>query len=119
MVAGSEIDVVLQDFSDRFNGSSELPRMTAGWDRTICLEPGDQSWVRGLRVQGGHIRVLAADEIPDSAEIRLVGPARVLLEIFRGGLSPTEPYLDGDLIVHSSEEDMMKLDIFTLMVWGE
>lgn len=119
MIADSDMDGVLTDFSARFNASPELPRMTAGWDRTIRIEPRDEHWVRALRVEGGQITVLPEAQVPEAAEIRLVGPAQVLADIFRGVLSPTEPYLDGDLIVHSTEEDMMKLDIFTLMVWGQ
>ena len=107
---------VLQQFAEQFNRSPELPKMTQGWDRTIIVRARDAGWAAGLRVEGGRVRVLSA-EAP--GEIALEGPSDTLAAIFRGELSPTEPYLDGSLIVRSSEADMMKLDVFTLMVWGE
>lgn len=119
MTSGAVIDEVLSAFADRFNATAELPRMTAGWDRTILVRAREAGWTRALRVEGGRLRVLDSQETPQSADIVLEGPSDTLAAIFRGHLSPTEPYLDGSLVVRSSEADMMKLDVFTLMVWGE
>jgi putative sterol carrier protein len=114
-----EMAGVLETFVEQFNHSAELPRMTAGWDRTILIRAQDAAWAHGLRVEEGAIRALPAAALPAEAEIVLEGSADTLASIFRGELSPTEPYLDGTLLVRSSESDMMKLDVFTLMVWGE
>lgn len=111
------MDKILTDFASRFNAKPELAKMTVGWERTISIEPSDAAWRRGLRVENGRVHTL--EQITEKVEIRLLGRSSILADIFSGRLSPTEPYLDGDLVVHSSEEDMMKLDIFTLMVWGE
>lgn len=119
MTPGAEMEQVLRRFVDQFNVSPQLPQMTRGWDRAILLEPVDGAWVQALRVQGGRMALLPADVRPAAAEIVLRAPSDLLAAIFRGETSPTEPYLDGRLVVQSSEEDMMKLDIFTLMVWGE
>lgn len=116
MTSAEQMTAVLQDFTDQFNRSPELPKMTQGWDRTIVIRARDAGWVAALRVEGGRVRVLAG-EAP--AEIALEGPSDTMAAIFRGELSPTEPYMDGTLVVRSTEADMMKLDIFTLMVWGE
>ena len=116
MIGAEEMADVLQRFTDQFNRSPELPKMTQGWERTILIRARDAGWVAALRVEAGRVRVLAG-EAP--AEIVLEGPSDTLAAIFRGDVSPTEPYLDGTLVVRSSEADMMKLDVFTLMVWGE
>jgi hypothetical protein len=112
-----EMSGILQDFAAQFNRSPELPQMTAGWNRTILVRARDAGWTLALRVEGGKVAVLPA--APAAAEIALDGPADTLAAIFRGELSPTEPYLDGSLVVRSTEADMLKLDVFTLMVWGE
>lgn len=116
MIGADEMVAVLQAFTEQFNRSPELPKMTQGWDRTILVRARDAGWVAAMRVEGGKMRLLPG-ETP--AEIALEGPSDILASIFRGDLSPTEPYLDGTLIVRSTEADMMKLDVFTLMVWGE
>jgi hypothetical protein len=108
---------ILDGFVTQFNGSAELPQMTAGWNRTILVQARDAGWTRALRVE--HGAVAAMESPPATAEIVLVGPSDTLASIFRGEISPTEPYMDGTLLVQSTEADMMKLDVFTLMVWGE
>ncbi len=118
MVPGSEMDAVLEAFARRFNASPELPVMTTGWDRTILVRAREAGWTRTLRVQGGHLRTLGSEETPEGADIVLEGASDMLAAIFRGEISPTEPFLDGALMVRSSETDMMKLDVFTIMVWG-
>ncbi len=116
MTPADQMQDVLHQFTEQFNRSPELPKMTKGWDRTIVIRARDADWVSALRVEGGHMALLPG-EAP--GEIVLEGPSDTLAAIFRGELSPTEPYLDGTLIVRSTEADMMKLDVFTLMVWGE
>lgn len=110
---------VLAAFAERFNSTPELPQMTRGWDRTLSLRGRDAGWRLDLRVTGGRLTLLAPGEAPADADIVLEGAGDLLASVFRGEVSPTEPYLDGSLIVRSTEADMMKLDVFTLMVWGE
>ena len=108
---------VLTRFADQFNRMPEMPRMTAGWDRAIAVRAADSGWACGVRVAAGRMEVLP--EAPGAPQIVLEGPGDVLAGIFRGEVSPTEPYLDGTLRVQSTEEDLLKLDVFTLLVWGE
>jgi len=116
MISGAEMAEVLERFATQFNSVPELPRMAAGWNRDLVIRARDAGWAHGLRVEAGRMGLCAPAA---AAQIALEGPADVLAAIFRGELSPTEPYLDGTIAVRSSEEDMMKLDVFTLMVWGE
>ncbi len=117
MTDASEMTGVLHLFVEQFNRSAELPQMTTGWNRTILVRARDAGWVRALRVENGSVRNL--ERAPAQAEIVLEGPSDTLASIFRGEMSPTEPYMDGSLVVRSTEADMLKLDVFTLMVWGE
>jgi hypothetical protein len=120
MTNAAEMIGVLAAFAERFNATPELPQMTRGWDRTILVRARDSGWTLALRVEGGRVRLLPpGDPPPPAAEIALDAASDTLAAIFRGEVSPTEPYLDGTLLVRSSEEDMLKLDVFTLMVWGE
>jgi putative sterol carrier protein len=108
---------VLQRFADQFNRMPEMPRMTAGWDRQIAVRAVDAGWACGVAVASGRMEAL--DAAPAAPQIVLEGESDVLAGIFRGEVSPTEPYLDGTLRVQSTEEDLIKLDVFTLLVWGE
>ncbi len=117
MTGSAEMAEVLARFAEQFNRMPEMPRMTQGWDRWVVVRARDAGWTHALRVEGGRMTVGPGPVA--GADITLDGPADTLASIFRGELSPTEPYLDGSIAVHSTEEDMLKLDVFTLMVWGE
>ncbi|MDI3298742.1 MAG: SCP2 sterol-binding domain-containing protein [Bacillota bacterium] len=119
MVGADEMGRILEAFVDRFNANPQLAQMAAGWERTILIRAKDAGWRLGLEVSGGRVRFLDDGALPASAQIVLESESETLAAIFRGELSPTDPYLDGSLVVRSSEADMMKLDVFTLMVWGE
>jgi|BEDMetMinimDraft_2_1075160.scaffolds.fasta_scaffold04057_3 putative sterol carrier protein len=119
MTSGPAMDRVLAAFARSFNERPELAEMTQGWDRVILLRAHEAGWTRALAVRAGRLSVLDSQETPSSADIVLEAPSDTLAAIFSGELSPTEPYLDGTLLVRGSEADMMKLDVFTIMVWGE
>jgi hypothetical protein len=39
--------------------------------------------------------------------------------VFSGQMTPTEPYNAGDLLVKGHQDDIMRLDILSLLIWGE
>lgn len=119
MVGADEMAGILEEFAGRFNANPQLVQMASGWERNLLIRATDAGWRLGLEVAGGRVRLLGDGATPAAAQIVLEAESETLAAIFRGELSPTDPYLDGSLIVRSSEADMMKLDVFTLMVWGE
>lgn len=117
MSAGTAgLRAALADFAGRVNGDERLRKMIADWDRTIALEASEGGG-EGLVVRAGEVRV--ADAMPDQADIRLRASVSVLEDVFSGALSPTEPYVDGSLAVQGSQEDVLRLDFLSLMIWGD
>jgi putative sterol carrier protein len=106
----------LEVFAAKINGDARLRQMIADWDRVIRVEPSDGPPPETLVVAGGAVAVGPAEA---EAAIVLRAPAEVLASIFRGERSPTEPYLDGTLRVIGSQEDVLRLDFLSLMIWGE
>jgi hypothetical protein len=39
--------------------------------------------------------------------------------MFYGDITPTQPYLNGTLKVLGTEDDIVRLDFISLMIWGE
>lgn len=117
MSAGPALRAALSVFAERINGDPKLRRMVADWERAIALEAtdGDGDGV-GIVVHGGEVLV---GTLPDAPDIRLRAPRRVLEDVFSGRLSPTEPYVEGSLSVEGSQEDVLRLDFLSLMIWGE
>lgn len=106
----------LETFARRINEDQRLRKMVADWERTIALEASDGGG-GGLRVSGGEVAVMT--DLPSAPDILLRSSAKVLEDVFRGALSPTEPYVDGTLTVQGSQEDVLRLDFLSLMIWGE
>jgi putative sterol carrier protein len=89
--------------------------MISDWDRVIRVEPSDGE-PETIVVQGGTVRV---ENVGTEPSIVLRAPRKVLEAIFSGASTPTEPYLDGSLSVFGSQEDVIRLDFLSLMIWGE
>lgn len=115
MSAGPALRAALSAFAERINTDPKLRRMVADWERGIAVEATDGDGV-GILVHGGEVLVGA---LPDTPDIRLSAPQSVLEDVFSGRLSPTEPYVDGSLRVEGSQEDVLRLDFLSLMIWGE
>jgi hypothetical protein len=131
MATEDEMRAILETFAARFAQEPRLSQMTRDWDRTVELQPTDAPWVHRLHLRAGHLAVEAGEGAGGAADaesgagedggaVRIVlrGSAEVLADLFAGRVSPTEPYLSGDLVVQASEADVMRLDVITLMIWG-
>jgi putative sterol carrier protein len=114
-----QIREALEGFARRFAAEPRMKAMTAGWDRTIEIRATDLATTERLRVEGGWLKVLPPDEPPGPAEIVMEARSELLCDLFSGRIGPTEPYLSGELILRASEEDVMRIDVLTLMLWEE
>lgn len=111
----SSLRMHLETFAEKINQDARLRQMIADWDRVIRIEPLDAP-AETVRVEGGRVWV---EETASPPAIVLKAPLQVLTDIFSGVRTPTEPYLDGTLSVQGSQEDVIRLDFLSLMIWGE
>lgn len=93
--------------------------MTQGWDRTIEVRATDLESADRLRVEGGRLALLEPSVPGAPAEIVMEAESDLLADLFHGRIAPTDPYMSGDLILRASEQDVMRIDVITLMIWGE
>ena len=107
-------DTIAQ-FTKACNENERLRQMNHDWDRVIVVRPDDAAEEHLVAYHGGVASVVDTGE-PD---LVVEGSSRVLEDIFSGAITPTEPYMSGDLRVAGSQDDMMRLDIITLLIWGE
>ncbi len=91
--------------------------MNRDWTRTVAVLSEDTGARHWIRSEAGAITVGEGDPSrPPDLEVR--APEGVLVDIFSGAVAPTEPYNAGDLLVRGSQEDLLRLDIITVVVWG-
>lgn len=113
-----ELYAALDHFRAKINENQRLRTMNRDWNRDIAVVAKDlpevQAWIRMRAGEMDWLRQTC--EVP---HIVLTAPADVLIGIFRGERTPTEPYLDGSLTLRGSQEDVLRLDFVSLMIWGE
>ncbi|MCY0885003.1 MAG: sterol carrier protein [Firmicutes bacterium] len=111
------LEAALADFSARCNADARLVTMNRDWNRTVLVAPADGAagpyWIRTREGQ------VSWGQGEPEWDLRIEGPAAVLEAVFSGRMTPTEPYDNGDLLVKGSQEDLLRLDVITLLLWGE
>ncbi len=108
---------VLQEFVERCNANPRLTAMNRDWTRDVAILATDTGEIFWIQSAEGQLSAGAGAKSGADLEIRADGD--VLAAIFSGQMAPTEPYNQGDLLVHGSQDDLLRLDVITLMIWGE
>lgn len=112
----SALGDTLGRFAEACNRNQRLQQMNRDWDRLILVQPDDADEQHWVRYHEGVAAVVATDGEPD---LIVEGASDVLVSIFSGASTPTEPYMSGDLRVRGSQDDVMRLDVIALLIWGE
>ncbi len=112
-----EISKSLRAFVDGYNRNARLKAMNRDWNRTVLVQATDIPSQHTLVLRDGELTLLegAAGE----ADLTVTAGSDLLADLFAGEITPTEPYLDGRLKVLGREEDIIRLDFISLMIWGE
>lgn len=116
MAADGALSDALSEFADQINRDERLRQMIRDWNRWLRCVALDTGSSAGLRVQDAEVHVV---DPPSEEDILLEGAEELLVGMFKGEVSPTEPYLDGRLRVKGSQEDVLRLDFLSLMIWGD
>lgn len=118
MASHEEIYDSLVVFCEGYNKNEKLKAMNRDWDRTVLIRATDLSSVFTLTVKDGDLSMNEGPP-PGQAHLTVVGDSEMLVDLFYGDITPTEPYLKGTLKVLGEEDDVLRLDFISLMIWGE
>ncbi len=117
MASHQEIKESLQAFLENYNRNERLKIMNRDWNRVILIQANDIPSEHTLVLSGGNLSVYeGARENPD---LTVIADSETLADLFYGDITPTEPYLNGTLKVLGTEDDIVRLDFVSLMIWGE
>lgn len=113
-----ELLETLRAFRARVEGSPEVKKLIAKWDRTIEVRvvtfPRRSLYVRtegGAMLEPTGVR-------PGEPEITIVADEDVLAAVFRGEVNPARAHLDGALQAIGPQKDQLVLDSVVLLLWG-
>lgn len=115
MATAQELWESLENFAQLFNDNGPLKQMIKGWDRVALVSPTDLSGQYTVKVEKGYCTVTKSGA--SAYDLEISATAELLTSMFFGEVAPTQPYMDGTLICRGSEDDLMKLDFVTAMIW--
>lgn len=107
----------LSQFVHECNNNARLREMNRDWTRRVQLEPDDTHRTHFLISEEGV--VTAGEGSVENPDMLIQASEEILIAVFSGQMTPTEPYNAGDLLVRGQQDDIMRLDILTLLIWGE
>ena len=108
---------VLQQFIGECNQDERLREMNRDWTRRIQFISEDSDERHYILCEEGFLSADRGELANPDMEIRATED--ILKAVFSGQMTPTEPYNAGDLMVRGHQDDLMRLDIITLLIWGE
>lgn len=119
MASQQKIYKALMDFQRHFNSNWRLREMLCDWSRLVHFRANDKEDAKfTVTVVKGEITEIRTG-LEGKPDIVLTTDSETLLEIFWSHLDPTEGYISGQLLIDSSEEDLLRLDAITELIWAK
>ena len=116
MATSEEIVEALADFQTQCNGNKRLRRMQRDWTRILHYKAVDTSDAFTMTVVAGEITKTEAGG-HGTPDIIIEGDSEDLCDMFWGDINPTQKYLKGEIRVRGSQEDVMRIDAITAVIW--
>lgn len=116
MASVEEVRDSLASFAQSCNENAQLRDMNKDWNRTIEVHATDVDADFTIVTNTGDVAV--SDGKPAVADMIIQADSEVLTQVFYGEVSPNEPYNAGTLRVQAPEQDILRLDFITAMLWG-
>ncbi|HOV80786.1 MAG TPA: alkyl sulfatase C-terminal domain-containing protein [Bacillota bacterium] len=117
MATHGEITESLKAFADSFNKNERLKIMNKDWDRVVLIKANDIESQHTMTLKNGVVSL--KEGAADNPDLTVISDSETLADIFYGDISPTEPYNNGTLKIMGTEDDIIRLDFISLMIWGE
>lgn len=117
MADHQEITESLRAFQKAYSDNPRLVTMNRDWNRRVLVLADDVESSHVLILKDG---VLSVDEGSiEDPDLTVISSSDILADMFFGDITPTEPYLNGTLRIIGSEDDIVRLDVISLLIWGE
>lgn len=118
MADAKEVMEALQEYTRLSNGNQRLRRMNKDWSKVVQLRATDLKQDFSMKVEAGEI-ISVDQQAAQSPDIIISATSEIFCDMFWGDLSPTQKYLTGELQVKGTQEDIMRLDAISAVIWPE
>ncbi len=118
MADQKEVLKALAEYTQLSNGNPRLRKMNRDWTKVIQLHATDTNQDFVMNVKAGEI-VEAKSGKADSFDILISSTSEIFCDMFWGDLNPTQKYLSGEIQIKGSQEDIMRLDAISAVIWPD
>ncbi|MBI5503637.1 MAG: SCP2 sterol-binding domain-containing protein [Deltaproteobacteria bacterium] len=118
MATSQEILDALADYQVQCNDNKRLRRMQRDWSKLLHFVADDTDDSFTMNVVKGEIVSFEAGA-SGAPDIVVTTRSEFLCDMFWGDLNPSQKYLQGEIRVKASQEDIMRLDAITMIIWPD
>ena len=118
MANQTEILEAMKEYSRLSNENTRLRKMNRDWSKVITFHSTDTHQDFTMKVKSGEVLETKMG-IEKEADIIISSTSEIFCNMFWGDLNPTQKYLTGELQVKGSQEDIMRLDAISAVLWPE
>ena len=118
MANWDELAEALADYTVSCNTNERLRKMQRDWSRVLHFECSDSRDRFFMVVDRGEI-VRTGEGHEGVPDIVVTTESETFCDMFWGDLNPVQKYLRGEIQVKGSQEDVMRLDAISYVIWPD
>ena len=118
MATADEIMEALADFQVQCNNNKRLRRMQRDWTKVLHYKAFDTGDAFTMTVEKGEILKNESGAV-GTPDVIVEADSETMCDMFWGDINPTQKYLRGEIKVKGTQEDVMRIDAITAVIWPE
>jgi putative sterol carrier protein len=118
MATSDEIMEALADYQVQCNGNARLRKMQKDWTKLLHFHAEDTGDRFTMDVVKGEI-VSYGTGATGTPDVVVSARSEHLCDMFWGDLNPSQKYLQGEIRVKATQEDVVRLDAITMIIWPD
>jgi putative sterol carrier protein len=118
MANWDELAEALADYTVSCNENVRLRKMQRDWSRILHFICSDTGVTFSMEVDHGEILSTPGGQV-GTPDIVVTTESETFCDMFWGDLNPVQKYLRGELKVKGSQEDVMRLDAISYVIWPD
>jgi hypothetical protein len=113
-----ELHEALADYTINCNENARLRKMQRDWSRVLHFICSDSDVNFSMDVDHGEI-ISVQPGLVGLPDIVVTTTSETFCDMFWGDLNPVQKYLRGEIVVKGTQEDVMRLDAISYVIWPE
>lgn len=116
MAGAEELAEALADYQQRCNDNQRLRRMLRNWDRVVHIAATDNQARFTMTVR--DTRIASIEEgLAGTPDLVVRATSEDFCDMFWGDLNPAQKYLNGDIKLEGSADDVMRIDAMSMVMF--